>query len=136
MASLFEWKESYSVNIKEIDQQHKMLVGMLNELFEAMRNREANEVITGIIKGMTDYIGVHFSLEEHLMQKHMYPDYLQHKKEHENFTQKVVEFQEKHKSGKMMLSLEVMNFLKDWLKNHIQVSDQAYSPYLNQKGIY
>lgn len=135
MASLFEWKDSFSVNIKESDEQHKMLVGMLNELFDAMLAREANEVISGILKGMQDYVGVHFSYEEHLMQKHLFPGYPAHKKEHDEFKAKVGDFIQKHAEGKMMLSLEVMNFLKDWLKNHIQGTDKAYGPFLNEKGV-
>lgn len=133
--ALFEWKDIYSVNIKTVDDQHQMLVASLNELFEAMRSREANAVISGILKGLIDYVGVHFSYEESLMQKHNYPGYAQHKKEHEAFVAKVSDFVEKQKAGKLMLSMEVMNFLKQWLKDHIMGSDKKYSPFLNQKGV-
>jgi len=133
--ALFDWKESYSVNIKEIDNQHKMLVSTLNELYEAMRTRQAKEIIDGILKSMSDYAGFHFSTEEALLKKHFYPEFTQHKKEHEAFVKKVSDFIEKHKAGSLMLSMEVMNFLKDWLKSHIMGVDKKYSPFLNQKGV-
>ncbi len=133
--ALFEWKESYSVGVKEIDSQHKMLVSRLNELFEAMRNREAHEVIADIVKGLADYVGVHFSFEESLMKKYGYPELLTHQKEHQAFAEKVGDFQVKHKAGHLMLSMEVMNFLKDWLKNHIMGTDKKYSAFFKSKGM-
>jgi hemerythrin-like metal-binding protein len=133
--ALFEWHDSYSVGVKELDNQHKMLIDTLNELFEAMRNREARAVIAGILKGLSDYVGVHFSYEENLMNKHGYPAFAEHKKAHEVFVQKVEDFYKKHEEGSLMLSMEVMNFLKDWLKTHIKGTDQQYSGFFNQKGV-
>ncbi len=121
--ALFEWKDSYSVGIKTIDDQHKMLVANLNELHEAMLNREANEVISGILKGLSDYVGVHFSYEEGLLKRHNYPDFPAHKKLHEEFVAKVEKFNQDDKEGRLMLSMEVMNFLRDWLKTHIKGTD-------------
>lgn len=133
--ALFVWNDSYSVKVKELDSQHKMLIDTLNELHEAMMNREAKEVIGGILKGLADYVGVHFSYEENLMQKHGYPSLDEHKKAHQAFVQKVVEFKKKFDGGHLMLSMEVMNFLKDWLKNHIKGTDQKYSEFFKQKGV-
>ncbi|MCP5105735.1 MAG: hemerythrin family protein, partial [bacterium] len=133
--ALFNWKDEYSVNVKEIDKQHQMLVDSLNELFEAMRSGEAKEIIGGILKGLVDYAGVHFSYEEKLLNRYNYPEYAKHKTEHDAFVEKTVEFQEKYNQGKLMLSMEVMNFLKDWLKNHILGTDKKYSSFFNERGI-
>ncbi|MCP4220598.1 MAG: bacteriohemerythrin, partial [bacterium] len=80
--ALFEWKDTYGVNVKEVDKQHKMLVGMLNELHEAMLSRQSKELLAGIIKGMVDYAGIHFSFEETRMKKFGYKHYDAHKKSH------------------------------------------------------
>ena len=133
--ALFEWHERYSMGIKEADKQHKMLVDTLNEVYEAMRNRETEDVIDGILKGLTEYVGVHFSYEEHLMKKHAFPGYDKHKQQHEDFNAKVSEFLKKREEGKLMLSMEVMNFLKDWLKTHIMDSDKKYSDFFKEKGV-
>ena len=113
-----------------------MLVNSLNQLHEAMLNREAKEVIGGIIKGLYDYIGVHFSDEESQMQKYDYPEYSEHKKTHHAFVQKVGEFQTKFEEGELMLSMQVTIFLKDWLKSHIKGTDQSTVSSLAKKAWY
>ena len=133
--ALFEWKDSYSVGLDSIDKQHKMLVDSLNELHEAMLNGEANDVIAGILKGLSDYIGIHFSYEESLMKKHTYMGYEEHKQIHNEFVEKVNKFNQDFTKGKLMLSLEVMNFLKNWLKNHIMGKDKEYGPFLASRGV-
>lgn len=133
--ALFEWKDTYSVNVGEIDRQHRMLVETLNDLHEAMLTRKSKEVLSGIIKSLVDYAGYHFSYEEKFMNKYKYPGYLEHKKEHDDFVVKVIDFQRQQVEGKLMLSMEIMNFLKDWLKNHILGTDKKYSSFFNEKGL-
>jgi hemerythrin len=133
---LFEWKEQYNVNIKEIDKQHKRFAESLNELHEAMLTRKAKEIIDGILVGLADYASKHFSYEEGLMKEHGYPELDDQKQKHVAFIGKVNEFSEKHKSGHMMVSLEVMNFLRDWWKDHILGTDKKYSSFFNEKGVF
>ena len=133
--SLFKWTDDLSVNIKEIDRQHKMLVDNINELWRAMKDGEAREVIGGILKGLVDYTKVHFTYEEDLMEKHGYPGLAHQKKTHQIFVQKVSDFEEKNKQGKFMLSIEVMNYLKEWLQKHILVTDKKYTAFFNEKGV-
>jgi hemerythrin len=133
--ALFEWKEQYSVNVKEIDKQHKMLVETLNELHEAMLTKKSREILSGIVTSMVDYAKFHFSYEEGNMKRFNFPGYSSHKKEHDDFTEKVGDFQKKHADGHLMLSMEIMNFLKDWLKNHIMGTDKQYSSFFNDKGL-
>lgn len=135
MMSLFKWSDDLSVNIKEIDRQHKMLVDSINELWRAMKDGEAREVIGGILEGLVDYTKVHFTYEEDLMKKHNYPGLAHQLNAHKNFVQKVSDFEEKHKQGKFMLSIEVMNYLKEWLQKHILVTDKKYTSYFNEKGV-
>ena len=78
---------------------------------------------------------MHFATEEMLMQSHGYPDYPTHKAEHEQLASKVVDFQNKFLSKEVGLTIEVMEFLKDWLSKHILASDKKYSPFLNSKGV-
>lgn len=132
---LFEWKDYYEVKIAEIDKQHHLLVDMLNELYESMRDKKAREELEGILKSLSDYAGIHFSYEEQLMKQYNYPGFFDHKREHDGFKSKVGEFLVKHKEGKLTLSIEVMNFLKDWLKNHIMGVDKRYSPFFIEKGV-
>jgi len=133
--ALMSWSDNLSVNIKEIDEQHKKLVGMVNDLHDAMKMGKGNDVTGKILTGLIQYVGTHFATEERLMKTHNYPDFVKHKAEHNNLTKKAIELQKQHQEGKSVLTIELMSFLKDWLSNHIMGRDKAYSPFFNGKGI-
>ncbi|ADH86015.1 bacteriohemerythrin [Desulfurivibrio alkaliphilus] len=133
--AMFEWKDEYSVNVREIDEQHKQLVSMINELHEAMMQQRAKDVLSGLLNKLVSYCASHFATEERLMQTHGYPDYAAHKVKHEKMTAKVLALQNDLKAGKMNLTVEVSQFLKDWLDKHILGTDKKYAAHLNSKGV-
>lgn len=133
--SLIEWTDSLSVNIEEIDNQHRKLVGFINELHLAMRERKAKDVLGKIVEGLTDYAIVHFSTEEKYFDQFNYLKSASHKREHESFIGKVNDFKTGFDKGKIMLSMDVMDFLKDWLVKHIQKTDMAYAPFFHENGL-
>jgi hemerythrin len=132
---LFPWDDSFSVNIGVVDAQHKTLVSMVNELHQAMARRSGKDKLGQILSNLIKYTQGHFATEETLMQAHAYPDFLAHKSEHEHLTGKVIDFQRRFLSNEVGLSIELMEFLKDWLRKHILGSDKKYSPFLNAKGV-
>ncbi len=133
--ALFVWSDKYSVNIKEIDEQHKKLVDMLNELHDSMKAGKGKEVLGSIFTGLIQYVGTHFATEERLMSSNAYPEYAAHKAEHTKLTQKALELQKNFQEGVPVLTVELMNFLKDWLQTHILGTDKKYGPFLNSKGV-
>ncbi|HTZ18157.1 MAG TPA: bacteriohemerythrin [Dissulfurispiraceae bacterium] len=133
--ALINWSEDYSVHVKEMDEQHKKLIAMINDLNDAMKSGKSKDIMDKILKGLIDYTVFHFGAEEKLMKSNNYPGYQQQKTQHESLTKKVMEYQERLNSGKMVMGVEVMNFLKDWLINHIKGLDTKYGPFLNSKGI-
>ena len=133
--AIISWSDEYSVGVKDMDEQHKKLIGMINELNEAMKSGKGKDIMEKILKNLVDYTVTHFSSEEKLMQSNAYPGYLAQKSQHEALTKQVSDFQTKYHEGKAVLSVEIMTFLKDWLMNHIKGSDKKYGPFLNKKGI-
>ena len=129
------WSDEYSVGVTEFDNEHKVLIKMLNDLHEAMQVGKGKAVMTTILDDMIKYVGTHFANEEKHMVELNYPDYEEHKKQHREFVKKTLEFQEKFNDGKLGLSVEVMFFLKDWTLSHIKGSDQSYGPFFNSKGM-
>ena len=125
--AFYEWKENFSVGISEMDEQHKKMVGILNRLYEAMKAGKASKELTSIVDEMIDYTKYHFGSEEKLMEKHNYAGLASQKDEHAAFVKKSLEFQDQITSGRLAVSIEVMNFLKDWWTNHILISDKKYS---------
>ncbi len=132
---MLAWDDSLSVNIDEIDSQHKVLVDMINGLHEAMRTGKGVKVLERLVDGLKNYAVEHFGVEERYMEKYKYPGYLNHKKEHERFVGKVLEFETAFKQGKASLTMDVMHFLKDWLVGHIKGVDKKYGPFFNERGI-
>ena len=133
--ALIVWDESFSVGVSRIDEQHKKLVGMINELNEAMRKGQGKEVVGDIVKGLVEYTLTHFALEEKLFAGTGYPDTAAHKREHAEFVAKVSKFRDDFEAGRLSLSIDVMNFLSGWLKGHIKGCDQKYSNHFKEKGL-
>lgn len=107
---------------------------MLKDL-KAMQNATTQNKIGRIINDLTNYTKIHFATEEQYMEKYNYPALSSQKLEHQRFIQKVGEFKQDFESGKIALSLNVANFVKDWLSSHILGSDKNYGPFLNSKGV-
>lgn len=121
------WKSKYSVNVKSIDDQHKELVRLINELNNAMLYEKGRSEIAKILKGLVDYTVFHFDYEEKMMKQCNYPDFDNHKKIHIKLVSTVQEFKKDFDSGEKELSKDVMEFLKSWLVEHIMGTDQKYS---------
>ena len=134
MASI-TWNDTFSVNVSEIDQQHKKLVGMINELGEAMKQGKGRAILGKIVDSLINYTLTHFKTEERYFDKFGYPDKENHKREHAAFVRKVSDFKEGFENGKLTVSLEVMKFLSDWLQNHIKGTDKRYSQFFNDHGL-
>ncbi len=133
--SLIEWNDSLSVKVSEFDNQHKKLISMINELDNYMRQGRGNDVILKIINDLDNYTKTHFKTEEKYFDKFGYPDTDNHKKTHAEFVRKVSEFKNGLESRKLGLSVEVMNFLSNWLKNHIKITDMRYSQFFSSLGL-
>lgn len=121
------WKPEYSVNNDLMDKQHQVLVDMINKMHEAMKVGRGGKEAEKIISEMIDYSAMHFTTEEELMKKFNYSGLSDHINEHKSFMVKANEFQNKINTGSFTLSMDIVNFLKDWLTNHILVNDMAYS---------
>lgn len=132
---LIQWSNEYSVKVGEIDQQHQKLIVMINDLNDAMLQGKGKEVLSKIIDGLIAYTQAHFSKEELYFDKYKYPDAAAHKEEHAAFVKKVSEFRESFKKNSMNLTINVMDFLSDWLKKHICGTDKKYSAFFNSNGI-
>jgi hemerythrin len=132
---IFEWNDKFSVNIDAFDSQHKNLVNNLNDLYDAMKQGRGNDVIGKIFSSLINYTQSHFKDELEMMKKHDYPDLLIHKKEHDDLESQIKELKEKFDNKQILVSFELLTFLKEWLMHHILETDKKYGPYLNGRGI-
>ena len=130
--SLFLWKKSYEIGVAEIDMQHRKLVGMINELSDAMLEKRGYRAVPHILEELADYVKLHFSDEEKLMEKYNFPDAPRHLLAHEAFARKVVDFKEAYELEEDLDVRELLDFLCGWLKNHITVNDKAIARHIRR----
>jgi len=133
--ALITWSKSLSVGVDEFDNQHQNLIAMINELHVAMKERKGKAAMAKIIYGLINYTSSHFLAEEIYFDKYNYPDSESHKKEHQLFVEKVKDVQKGFTENRLMISIDTMDFLKDWLTNHIQGTDKKYSAFFNKLGL-
>ena len=133
--ALLTWEERYSVQVRELDDQHKNLIGMVQALHEAMREGRGKQELNKIFAGLVTYTASHFASEERLMKMHGYPEYQEHQEIHAKMTNKALSLQKEFQAGKMGITLDTMKFLEDWVSKHILGTDKKYGPILNSKRV-
>ena len=130
-----EWKDEYSVGIKVLDDDHKKLISLLNQFKTAYDYHTSEEFEQQALKSLIDYTKFHFKREEELLELHNYPDYEDHKQQHQVMIGEVERFVEKYNQQGHEALDEVSSFLSNWLINHINGTDKQYGGFLNDKGV-
>ena len=117
--------------IKIIDEQHQLLISLVNDFEKAISSDIGGAYIEEILQELINYISYHFKAEEELMARNNYPNFSNHKKAHDDLVKKAISFHERFKKGEQNLEKDIMLFLKDWVINHITKTDMEYVPYIN-----
>jgi hemerythrin-like metal-binding protein len=130
---LMPWRPALETRITAIDTQHKELVRLINLLHKAMKQQKGAREAGGILNDLAKYTVFHFGFEEDQFEKYRYPETENHKKIHRELVAKVKAFQADFEKGKAAVTMELMDFLVDWLKTHIMKTDMAYVPFLKDK---
>ena len=129
------WSDELSVGIQEIDEQHKILAGLPNCLFnEAILNKGDPAVIESILNELVQYTQIHFSVEESLFRIFNYPEADIHQQHHNQLKKEVFEIKNKFTSG-AAVDLDLMHLLREWLTKHIMIEDKQYTQFFLSKGL-
>ncbi|RRN79123.1 bacteriohemerythrin [Pseudoxanthomonas sp. SGD-10] len=121
MARTITWQDELDTGIDVIDQQHRRILAMINQLSERTPQR-AGEVLADLV----DYAQSHFAFEEELMEAAGYPLADAHRRVHELFARRVARYQERHQAGEDVIA-KLRDMLSVWLFNHIRNDDKAYA---------
>jgi hemerythrin len=133
--TFMEWNSSWVVGIREVDAQHKNLVSLVNGLYDAMSRGEGKKILRPILAELVKYTKAHFAAEEDIMRRTGYREFVPHKQEHDRFTAQALEFQRNFENGSVLISGQVLDFLRVWLRDHILGTDKKYVPFLQSKGV-
>lgn len=132
-----EWSQNLSVGIAKIDDQHRELINRINGLVAAIKQHICKYTIGDVIAFLEEYIDLHFSEEEQYMMQYRYPEYPQHKAQHEFFRENFSELKKElilldggKKPGSYDLSVETNRVVVDWIIDHISGTDKRLGEFL------
>ena len=130
------WSEKFSVGVKELDEQHRQIIEMLNRLISTPEARDANsETVSEILTAMTRYSLEHFKTEEGLMKAHGYPNLEEHRQEHIAYRRKAIDFSTAATIGVESVPQILIDYLSEWWVHHILDEDMKYKPFFTEKGV-
>ncbi len=133
--AIFAWNESYSVHVRQMDEQHQKLFEIINKLAEAMRTGKGDDVVRDTVEQLAVYTRTHFLQEEALMRQAGYPGLAAHREQHRKLMADVEQYKRAIEEGRSASSVSLLNFVRQWLMHHIRESDRAYSDHLNAQGV-
>src|ERR1044072_7251447 len=116
---MFDWSGNFSVGVGSVDGQHQNLFAMCRELHEAMVAGKGKAAPSRILDRLVQYTVVHFAHEERLMRLYDYPDFAEHKAQHEALSKRVLQSQKDFESGRAAITVQLLQFLRTWLTQHI-----------------
>jgi hemerythrin len=130
--SIVEWKDRLSVFIPIIDEQHKSLINMTNDLYAGCLQGDEAAVayFKTAVRKAVEYVKYHFTTEERILENINYPAFASHKKQHEDFVKEILRGVKEFEEGKKFIPNIFVRYLRDWVLTHIAVSDKNYSEYL------
>ena len=128
------WNSRFILGIPLLDNQHKNMVNIANELFAACIESPdiANDHFLKNASGAIEKMYYHFSNEEKLMTVLDYHGFIHHKREHENFIGEAFKLSKEHKSGNKIIPHRFVYFFRDWLLSHMMISDRVLANYIHK----
>jgi hemerythrin len=132
---LVNWDEKYDTGIELIDEQHKALVEIINDLYLACTEdyEDTDAVFKETLKRMVDYVRFHFGAEQKLLEHIKYPKFTEHKKQHDTMVNDILEAAKEYNEGRRFVPNHFVRTLRDWVFSHIALSDQLYASYVNDQ---
>ncbi|MBF0310208.1 MAG: bacteriohemerythrin [Magnetococcales bacterium] len=134
-AILFPWSDKLRVGIREVDDQHRRLVDMVNQLFALLKKGELESALARVIPELLEYTVFHFGFEEKLFEQYGYPQKQGHKQLHVKLVEQAKAFVPRMSGGDSAAAFELLGFLKQWLTHHIMKADKHYAEFLISKGV-
>ncbi len=136
MRPMTKWNNKYSVGISILDEEHKEFIDIINTAVAIKENNGNPEEVREILYEMIKYALKHFATEETYMKKFNFPEFQLHRNEHLDFTDQTVANLNKVITGDYQVAYEILEYLKQWLVNHIHGTDRKYIECFNENGLY
>jgi hemerythrin len=129
------WNEEYSVGVKEIDDQHKHFVMILDNLTKTFYSGGDELELEEVFKELMLYAGFHFSTEEKYFREFKYEGADEHIKEHRRIIFELEKMEKENEKDHLQRTIELVDFLEDWLVIHLSDMDKKYTKCFNDHGL-
>jgi hemerythrin len=130
-----EWKDEYSVGIKEIDDQHRYFISLLNNLYGAIGSSKNQIELEILFQKLSDYAEIHFATEEKYFNDFNYEGAEEHKLKHQEMRDEIVRIKNQESGNNIDFYGNIVYFLKDWLEDHLEKMDQKYKDCFVRHGL-
>jgi hemerythrin len=132
LMALLEWNDEYKTGVQEFDEHHRHLIYLLNKAYDDLQNGTLGDTLDTLLNEMIDYAIYHFRAEESWMEEHHFPLHEKHRQEHARFMSRVSDLHTDFLCGEKKINLEVLAFMKNWVEQHILISDAEYGRFHSQ----
>ena len=132
---MIKWNDKYSVDISLIDEQHKKLFELINKASIVEKSSNNPKEVLEILDEMTEYALKHFRIEEHYMKEFNFSGYEAHRDEHIDFTSTAIDYKNRAICGDYKIINEILEYLTQWLVNHIRIADKEYQSCFKKNGL-
>ena len=134
MANKFVWTKEYELDIKIFDNQHKHFFEIVNRVYDLLgKEGDTREEMKKIIHELVEYGYMHLDTEEKYFKQFNYPDMINHIEHHKMFKERTAEYLNMVENSSINnladLTLDIADFSKEWLSNHILIEDKMYVPF-------
>lgn len=131
-----KWTNSFAVGIETLDNHHKKLFDIINELHEAMMTGKSQNKMKELITKLKEYTLFHFNEEEKVLAKAGYEELKDQKQAHKEFIEKILSIEKKIiDDQRAPVSIETSIYLNRWLQDHIKGKDKKYADTISNKDI-
>lgn len=125
------WKESFNIGVQEMDDQHRLLVNYINDLYESIQAGNSEDNVEIILNKLTEYIQLHFAAEEAILKSVNYPLLDSQIKQHEYYVSEL-NFLKSGFLDEAQTAQNMLLFLKDWFLHHITTEDLKYVEFVKK----
>lgn len=126
-------QDQLTVGISAMDEEHKVLVGLINAL-DQKNAQHSTEVLERIFSTLEFYVKNHFAHEERIMEKMNYPKLAEHRKQHKIFISNLYKLNDRFAKGELDTEFvdKLTQFIAHWITDHIMKEDKHYGKYLTE----
>jgi len=127
---LIEWRDEFSVGVPDVDHEHRELIGLINQLHDAMSGENATLTVLDFLGEIYAHVSAHFALEEKIMREQNYDQYQDHKDDHERLLDEIRDIMDDYEESAYFSDEEFAGHVERWFTEHFKTRDARLHKHL------